>query len=105
MEAAAECGFIGDGYQDTKAVMCSAVLGPLSRVVVAMFVIAILSMVGCVCSIKMVRKVDHWQEQKKQEKDDKLQQSMQPNKPKIILMQQPSGYQPGYGNGYNGPAI
>merc|ERR1711951_80139 len=97
MEAAAECGFIGDGYEDTKLVMCNAVLGPLSRIVVAMFVIAILSMVGCVCSIQLVRRVDRWQEQKKQEKDDKLQQSMQPNKPKIILMQQPSGYpQPGY---------
>jgi len=97
MEAAAECGFIGDGYENTKLVMCNAVLGPLSRIVVAMFVIAILSMVGCVCSIQLVRRVDRWQEQKKQEKDDKLQQSMQPNKPKIILMQQPSGYpQPGY---------
>jgi len=104
MENAAECAFVGDAYRDTKAVMCSAVLGSLSRTVVAMFVIAILSMFGCCWTIKLVRRVDWWQEQKRQEKDDKLQQSMQPKKPSIILMQQgPSYRQPGYG--YNGPQI
>ena len=104
MENAAECGFVGDAYRDTKAVMCSGVLGALSRIVVAMFVIAILSMIGCIWSIKLVRKVDYWQQQKKEEKEDKLQQSMQPKKPSIILMQQPQGYQqPGYG--YNGPQL
>merc|ERR1719334_2117320 len=101
MEEAAECGFVGDGYNDAKAVMCSSLLGPLSRIVVAMLVIAILSMVGCVCSIQLVRRVDRWQEQKEQEKDDKLQQSMQPNKPQIIVMKQSSGYS----NGYNGPHL
>merc|ERR1719334_3097718 len=75
MEAAAECGFVGDGYKDTKAVMCHAVLGSLSRIVVAMIVIAVLTMAGCMWTIGLVRKVDHWQEQKKQEKDEKLQQS------------------------------
>jgi len=98
VENAAECGFVGDAYQDTKSVMCSAVLGSLSRIVVAMFVIAVLSMVGCMWSIQLVRRVDRWQVQKKEEKEDKLQQSMQPKKPSIILMQQPQGYQqPGYG--------
>ena len=104
MEMAAECGFVGDAYQNTKAVMCSAVLGSLSRIVVAMFVIAVLSMFGCMWSIKLVRRVDHWQRQKREEKEEKLQQSMQPKKRSIILMQQPQGYQqPGYG--YNGHAI
>lgn len=104
MEEAAECGFVGDAYQDTKAVMCSEVLGALSRIVVAMFVIAILSMFGCLWSIQLVRRVEWWQTQKRQEKDDKLQQSMQPKKPSIILMQHPQGYQqPGYG--YNGPQL
>jgi len=104
LEETATCGFVGEAYYDTKAVMCSAVLGSLSRIVVAMFVIAILSMVSCLWTIPLVRRVEWWQRQKKQEKDDKLQQSMQPKKPSIILMQHPSGYQqPGYG--YNGPQI
>eukprot|EP00487_Bulimina_marginata_P009322 TRINITY_DN3711_c0_g2_i1.p1 TRINITY_DN3711_c0_g2~~TRINITY_DN3711_c0_g2_i1.p1 ORF type:complete len:285 (+),score=37.86 TRINITY_DN3711_c0_g2_i1:501-1355(+) len=61
----ARCGFIGDAYQDTKAVMCSSVLGSLSRIVVAMFVIAILSLFSCLCSIKLVRRVEWFQVQKK----------------------------------------
>jgi len=104
MEEAAECGFVGDAYYDTKAVMCSAVLGSLARIVVAMFVIAVLSMFGCMWSIQLVRRVHWWQEQKRQEKDDKLQQAVQPKKPSIILMRQPQGYQqPGYG--YSGPQL
>jgi len=96
------CGFIGDAYYDTKAVMCEAVLGSLARIVLSMFVIAILSIVSCVLSFKMVRRVEWYQKQKKDEKQQKLQQSMQPNhnKPNIIIMQQnPDGsYQPGGGN-------
>jgi len=104
MEEAAECAFVGDAYHDTKAVMCAAVLGSLSRIVVAMFVIAILSMLSCMWSIQLVRRVEWWQTQKRQEREDKLQQSMQPKKPSIILMRQPHGYQqPGYP--YNGPQI
>jgi len=96
----ARCGFIGDAYRDTKAVMCSAVLGSLSRIVVSMFVIALLSLFSCIWTVKLVRKVTWWQEQKKEEKENKLQQSFQPNKPTIVVMQ-PSGmngYQPGMGN-------
>merc|ERR1719411_245151 len=93
MESAARCGFVGDAYHDTKAVMCSAVLGSLSRIVVSMMVIAFLSLFACLCSVKLVRRVEWWQTQKREEKEDKLQQSFQPNKPKIIVMQQQHGAQ------------
>jgi len=109
MENAARCGFVGDAYRDTKAVMCSAVLGSLSRIVGSMMVIAFLSLFACLWSVKLVRRVEWWQTQKREEKEDKLQQSFQPNKPKIIVMQQQMqqqaqhGYQPGGGNGRNMP--
>ena len=94
-----ECSFIGDAYLDTKAVMCNSVLGALSRIVVAMFVIAVLSVFGCMISVKLVRRVEWLQVQKKEDKDNKLRQSFQPNKPTIVLMQPQrgsiNGYQPG----------
>jgi len=96
----ARCGFIGDAYKDTKGVMCSAVLGSLSRIVVAMFVIAVLSLFSCCWSVKLVRKVEWFQVQKKEDKDNKLKQSFQPNKPTIVVMQ-PHLSQPG-GNVANG---
>jgi methyl-accepting chemotaxis protein len=83
----ARCGFIGYAYQDTKDVMCSAVLGSLSRIVVSMFIVGILSILSCCISIKLVREVEWWQTQKLEEKELKLQQSFQPNKPSIIVMQ------------------
>merc|ERR1711933_305073 len=95
-----ECGFIGEAYTNTKVVMCESVLGALSRIVVAMFVIAVLSVFGCLISVKLVRKVEWLQVQKKEYKDNKLRQSFQPNKPTIVLMQPQrgsigNGYQPG----------
>merc|ERR1712204_156056 len=93
-----ECAFIGTAYENTKAVMCESVLGALSRIVVAMFVIAVLSVFGCLISVKLVRRVEWLQVQKKEDKDNKLRQSFQPNKPTIVLMQpqqRRSGYQPG----------
>ena len=94
----ARCGFIGDAYLDTKAVMCSAVLGSLSRIVISMFVIAILSLFSCIWSFKLVRKVEWWQIQKKEEKDRKLQQSFQPKTNTIVVMQPPGVGQPGNNN-------
>ena len=94
----ARCGFIGEAYLDTKAVMCSGVLGALSRIVVSMFVIAILSLFSCCITIKLVRKVEWFQLQKKEDKEKKLQQSFQPNQPNIIVMQPP-----GPGNNNNIP--
>ena len=93
----ARCGFIGDAYYDTKAVMCSSVLGALSRIVISMFIIAILSLFSCCITIKLVRKVEWFQLQKKEDKERKLQQSFQPNQPTIVLMQPPgiNGQQPG----------
>ena len=93
----ARCGFIGDAYYDTKAVMCSSVLGALSRIVVSMFVIAILSLFSCCITVKLVRKVEWFQLQKKEDKERKLQQSFQPNQPTIVVMQPPgiNGQQPG----------
>merc|ERR1712244_196851 len=92
-----ECSFIGDAYLDTKAVMCQSVLGALSRIVVAMFVIAVLSVFGCLISIKLVRRVEWLQVQKKDDKDNKLRQSFQPNKPTIVLMQPQRGSMIGHG--------
>eukprot|EP01084_Bolivina_argentea_P153699 267979_1 len=92
------CGFVGDAYRDTKAVMCAAVLGSLSRIVVAMFVIAILSLFGCMFAVCLVRKVHWFQVQKQDDKEKKLQQSFQPNRPNVVVMQplmQNGGYQPG----------
>jgi len=103
MDSEARCGFIGSAYRDTKAVMCSAVLGSLSRIVVSMLVIAFLSLFACLCSVKLVRRVEWWQTQKREEKEDKLQQSFQPNKQKIIVMQQQpqlGAYQPGGNHGH-----
>merc|ERR1711971_560075 len=100
VESAARCGFVGDAYRDTKAVMCSAVLGSLSRIVVSMMVIAFLSLFACLWSVKLVRRVEWWQTQKREEKEEKLQQSFQPNKPKIIVMQQQHGHGHGQHNGY-----
>lgn len=85
----AKCGFIGEAYFDTKTVLCSAVLGSLSRIVVSMFIIAILSLFSCLITIKLVRKVEWFQLQKEQDKQEKLQQSFQPNQPTILVMQPP----------------
>lgn len=92
-----ECGFIGDAYATTKAVMCESVLGALSRIVVAMFVIAVLSVFGCLISVKLVRRVEWLQVQKKEDKENKLRQSFQPNKPTIVLMQPQRGSMIGHG--------
>eukprot|EP00484_Ammonia_sp_Unknown_P015886 CAMPEP_0197081312 /NCGR_PEP_ID=MMETSP1384-20130603/214570_1 /TAXON_ID=29189 /ORGANISM="Ammonia sp." /LENGTH=559 /DNA_ID=CAMNT_0042520207 /DNA_START=479 /DNA_END=2158 /DNA_ORIENTATION=- len=84
----ARCGFIGDAYKDTKAVMCHGVLGSLARIVVAMFVIALLSMVGCLWTIGLVRKVEWFQLQRKDRKQQQLQQSFPTqNKPSVVVMQ------------------
>eukprot|EP00483_Globobulimina_turgida_P005888 UN05898 len=68
-----------------------------------MFVIAVLSLFSCIWSVKLVRKVEWFQIQKKENKDRKLQQSLQPNKPTFVVMQpliNSNQYQPGNG----GPA-
>jgi hypothetical protein len=94
----ARCGFIGDAYYNTKSVMCKAVLGSLSRIVISMIVIAVLSMFSCCCSFKLVRRVEWWNKQKKEEKEEQNQQLQQVNRPSIIVMQQVPDqfkYQPG----------
>ncbi len=60
-----------------------------------MFVNAILSLFSCLWTTKLVRKVEYWQEQKKEAADRKLQEAFQPNKPAVVIMQPLMANQPG----------
>jgi len=61
---AARCGFIGTGYRAIHHVLCEDVMGVIARIVVSMLVVAVLSIVACCCSFKMVRKA-YWLKEKR----------------------------------------
>jgi archaellum component FlaC len=83
------CGFLGDGYYESKAIMCgSGVLGSLARIVVAMMVVGICAVFSCCCSASMVRRIEWYNKQLKEEEElQKYPQQVQ--QPIVMVMPQP----------------